>query len=130
MMGRPPLGPAIVDELDLPEDQRKRLRPIIDVIAGRKTVEEACAALAVGRAQFYQLQRRALLGMAEAVAPKPPGRTPAPPPSAAERENRRLREELRDLKLERHAAEIRAEIAETMPHLLRKSGQKKRRRAW
>ena len=130
--GRPPLGSAIVDRFEAPEVEKRRAKEVVAVLMREKTVDEACEALGVGRARYYQLQDDFIASGIAGLAPKPPGRKPAPSPSEAEIENARLREELTEQKLLAHAAEIRAEVAELLPGVLerRAAGQKKRRKPW
>lgn len=129
--GRPPLGPAIVDGLSGEEESKRRLRVILEVNAGKKTVDEACAELSLEKARFYEIQRTALAAAEESLRARAPGRPPKPGESEEARRIRALEKELTTKKLELHAAEIRSELAATMPHLLvdgEKGREKKRRR--
>jgi hypothetical protein len=130
--GRPPLGSALIDRFEAPELEKRRAKEILAVLSREKTVDAACRDLGVGRARFYQLQDEFIGSGIAGLAPKPPGRRPAPQPSEADLENLRLREELTEQKLLAHAAEIRAELAELLPGVLRRrgSGQKKTRKPW
>ncbi len=127
--GRPPIGVALVDRLEGPEEQKRLLKTILAVIREEKSVEVASTELGIGRARYYQLQEQALGAALVGLAPKPPGRPPTPPPSAAEIESQRLRDELAEAKLLKHAAEIKAELAQVLPGVLAR-GQKKRRKPW
>jgi transposase-like protein len=126
--GRPPQGPSLVDRLEGPEVAKQRLKAILEVLSREKTVEEACAALGIERARFYTLQREALVGALLGVTPEPPGRKPCALPSPVAERVRTLEQEVTDLKLTAHAAEIRAEVAEVFPNLVqktRRAGEKK-----
>lgn len=130
--GRPPLGAALVDNLEGPDESKRRLKVILEVLSKEKTVEAACAELGIERARFYQLERAALEGALDGLEPRAPGRPPRPPASDAELEVERLRKKLAEAKFEAFAAKVREEIAEVMPHVLKRprpeeGGEKKRR---
>src|SRR5437868_5217711 len=114
--GRPPLGAALVENLEGPLESKRRLKAIIEVLSREKSVETACAELGIERARFYQLERAALAGALEGLEPKPPGRPPEPLPSEAELEVERLKKKLADAKLEVLTATVREEVAIAMPH--------------
>lgn len=135
--GRPPLGAALIDKLDGPEESKRRLRAIVEVLSREKSVETACEELGIERARFYQLERAALAGALEGLEPKPPGRPSRPAPSEAELEVERLKKEVAERKLEAITAAVREEVAFAMPRLLdkeeareKKREEKKRRKRW
>ncbi len=135
--GRPPLGPALVETLDGPEEAKRRLRAILEVLSREKSVETACAELGIERARFYQLERAALLAALGGLEPKPPGRPPRPAPSEAELEVERLRERLAQAKFDALAATVREEVATAMPYVLesleareKKRHERNRRKRW
>jgi transposase-like protein len=115
--GRPPEGPGLVEKLEGPEDDRRRLRAILETISGQRTIASACEELGIKPARFHELRTQALQGALEAIAPGSPGRPPAPDstpdPKVAE-----LEAKVRDLDLELRASHVREQIALTMPHLL------------
>lgn len=125
-MGRPPLGPRLVDSLDIPEDAQKKLRLILETIAGQKALAEAAQELGISETRFHIIRQEALLGAAAALEPGMPGRPPAQKPIAAG-EVEKLQRDVADLKAAMAAAEIREEIAVLMPHLLRR-GKKRTNR--
>jgi len=57
---RPPSGPALAEEVDCSEPARKRLRIVLETIAGACSVEEACTALDVGPSRFHAMRTRFL----------------------------------------------------------------------
>jgi len=116
--GRKPLGPKLVDRLDASADAKRRLRLILETIAGARAVPEACDALGVTEARFHELREQALAGALQSLEPKPLGR----PPKRPSPEDPRLAEleaEVRELRLEVRAAQVREEIAAVMPHVLK-----------
>jgi hypothetical protein len=118
--GRPPLGPSIVDLLDGPEEAKRRLKTILEVTSGEKTVEVACEELGIERARYYVLQHEALLASVEALTPRAPGR-PASSPSPEQERIRELEAKVSDLELDLHAAEIKEELAAVFPHLVERN---------
>jgi hypothetical protein len=60
------------------EDAKKRMSLILEVLSGLKGTAEACAVLGVNGMRYYQLEGRALQGMATALEPQPKGRDKRP----------------------------------------------------
>ena len=55
---------------------RRQAAVILEVLAGVRTPAQAAQALAVSLPRYYQLEARALAGLVEGCAGKPPGRQP------------------------------------------------------
>lgn len=129
-MARPTKGVDHVDSLAGPAESRRRLKMVLETIAGERTVDSACAELSISPARFAQLRTEALSGALAALEPRAPGRPPAP---TQDPEVARLELEIRDLRRELEASRIREEIAIMMPHVLQppleqKGGSRPRRR--
>src|ERR1051325_6982635 len=86
LMGRPPLGPRLVDALEISEDSQKKLRLILETIAGQKTLAEAAQELCISETRFHVIRQEALLGAGAALEPGTPGR----PPTQKRSEERRV----------------------------------------
>lgn len=108
-------------------EARRRLALILDTLAGQRTVREAAALLGLRARRFHILRRQFLADSLEDLEPRPPGR-PCRLVDASASQVTALEAEVRRLRLELQAAQIREEIALTMPHLLRRDIGKKRRR--
>src|SRR5262245_25460142 len=106
---------------------QRRVDVIIEVIAGRMGVEEACARLGVSPARFYQLRERALRAAVEALHPRPAGR-PVKTIPREERQRQALEARVRELEEDLQAALVRTEIALAMPDQLRRAESKKNAR--
>lgn len=119
-MARPTDGLKHVDRLQGPAEQKLRLRVVLEVLQGERTVEQACEVLEVKPARFHELRNQALEG---ALAGLAPGRAGRPKRPSEPSEVRRLTEENEELQERLYAAQIREELALTVPHVL------KRRRA-
>lgn len=123
-MGRPPLGPEVVDRIEGSEVAKKRARVILEVTAGQRSVDSACDALGIGTTRFEELRAECLRGAVAALEPKPIGRPPQEEPKADERlvaleeENERLRVEL-------VTSQVREELAIGLPHAARLKKKRK-----
>jgi hypothetical protein len=129
MRGRRPAGPEYVDKLDGSDQSKQRLRVILETVAGRCTVQEACAQLDVGEVRFNQLRQEALQGALATIEPKPAGR---PRTTAPEQERiEALQQSLADRDTELREAQVREEIVLALPRrtLAAPPEKKTRRRA-
>lgn len=124
-MGRPPLGPEIVDRIEGSEEAKKRARIILEVIAGKLSVDAACQALGIETTRFEDVRKEAFAGLVAALEPKPAGRPPKPVDEAAER-LKTLEEENKRLKIELLTSHVREEIAVMLPHRARSKKNGKR----
>jgi transposase len=117
MRGRKPAGSEYVERLPGSAKTRERAKVVLEVLAGRLSVPEACRRLGIGAAFFHRLRKRFLQGGMPALEDRPAGRRPRQP-SAAEERIRQLEADLQQTRLDLQAAQLREEIALTMPHLL------------
>ena len=132
MAGRKPLGPQLVHHLDGSEHAKDRMEVILETIAGKLTIREACDRLGIEEAMFFRLRMQALQAAIRRLEPRPSGR----PPRVTTPEGERiadLEQDLQDKELELQAAAVRLEIAQAMPQLIedeagKKTNQRKQRR--
>ena len=130
--GRPPKGPGLVDGLPGSAVAKRRLRLILETIAGDRSVGEACAVLGIGEAAFHKLRSRFLQESVDLLEPRPAGRPASSPPAGAQSQTD-LEAEIRQLHLDLQAARVRAELALAMPQVLQpgprasKKGSRRRR---
>lgn len=116
--GRRTDGPRKATGMDGSEQAKLRLKVILEVIAGKRTVKSACEELSISDARYHELEREALQAAVDRLEPKPAGR----PPSASSPSDPKLvalEEEVKELRIGLRAAQIREEIAIVMPHLLK-----------
>jgi hypothetical protein len=132
MAGRKPMGPQLVHHLDGSERAKERLEVILETVAGKLAIRDACDRLGIEEAMFFRLRTQALQAGLSRLEPRPVGR---PPQSRSPEEERiaELEKEVQDKERQRQATEIRLEIAQAMPRLaqdeaLKKMTQQKRRR--
>lgn len=122
--GRPTQGVEHVEKLEGEGEEKRRLKLILEVIAGGRSVVSACEELKVSEARFHELRRQALQSALDSLTPARAGR-----PARAEAEStpsrvKELEEQVKELKIELEAARVRTEIALVMPHLLKDRGKK------
>jgi transposase-like protein len=125
-VSRPNKGVEHVDSIEADETSKARLRAVLETIAGRLSVEAACAELGVSPTRFDQIRTAALAGAAQALSPRPAGRPPQ------EREGEAvlaLRARVAELEHENERLRIREELALRAPGCLEPPGAKKRRPA-
>lgn len=123
-MGRPPLGPEIVDRTEGSDVARRRARIVLEVIARERSVESACDALGVETTRFEDLRREGVAGLVAALEPKPVGRPPKPVDEEGERV-KALEEENGRLKVELVTSHVREELAIGLPHAARLKKKRK-----
>ena len=116
MRGRKPAGPEYVDHLTGTEQAKERLKVVLETLAGRCRIQEACQRLGISEPRFHQLRQQVLEAALERLEPQPAGRKPAPR-SPEQIRLTTLADELAAKDVELRAAQARAEIALTLPRL-------------
>lgn len=124
--GRPVKGPSLVESLEGTEGAKKRLRVVLETIAGEKSVEEACQELGIGKSAFHQIRARVMQGALRDLEPKPAGR-PAVVASESEEKIARLEKELDEARLQLQVAHVREELLLGMPEVMKPLVEKKKR---
>ena len=132
--GRPPKGEKLVEELEGSEHAKVRTRIVLETIAEKKSIQDACDELGIKEARFHELKKEALAGMIESLEPKPAGRPAKMTKEEADR-IAELEREVAKLQVELKAAEIREELAlggilpEEEP-VKKKAKKKRRKKSW
>src|SRR5574341_1846161 len=117
--GRNPKGPGLVDGIDGAPEAKRKLKVILETIAGSKPIAEACEELGIAEAMFHKLRTGWFEESVKLLEPKPLGRPPKEKTvdvdqlARLEEENARLQREIR-------ASERKAGIALSVPHRLRR----------
>ena len=129
MRGRKPSGPEYVQRLQGSAKAKKRAEVILATMSGRLSVQEAYQQLGVNEAYFNRLRLKFLRGGLPALEDQPAGRRRRPV-AAATQQIEALQKALGAAQLALRAAEVREEVALTMPQLLRQpvDAEKKTRR--
>src|SRR5688572_18084802 len=117
-MGRKTSAKRLVESLEGEASIKAQLQAVLDVLAEKKSVADACAELGIGEATFHRLRERALGAALEALVPKRAGRPSKVPETPTEVEE--LKRALHETRVELEASRIREEIALVMPHLLKR----------
>ena len=112
MRGRRPIGPELTERLKGSAPARRRMRVILETLAGTTRVSAACAELGICSQRFEALRAEAIGAGIAALEPKPVGR-----PARADRpaEVVRLEARVAELEAELAAARVRAELAGRLP---------------
>jgi transposase len=114
--GRPPKKANLVDDFDADPITKERLKVLLQTIAGEISVADAARKLGISPARFFELRATMLQAALDSLQPKPVGR----PAQKTEPESQRvqdLEQQNLDLRVHLAAAQLREEIALTMPHL-------------
>ena len=72
--GRPAKGPKLVEGLEGSDEAKKRLEVVLETIAGKIGIDEACETLDIGKTAFHKLRARVLQSALIDLEPKPLGR--------------------------------------------------------
>lgn len=115
-MGRRADGPERVERVEGSAEAKQRARVVLEVIAGRCGVAEACARLDIETTRFEEIRQQALSAMVAGLEPKAPGRPPKVL-SEEEQEIARLKEEVQELRAAVVTAHMREELAIALPLL-------------
>jgi hypothetical protein len=118
------MGPRLVHNLDGSDRAKERWEVILATMTGELTIREACDRLGIEEAMFFRLRTQALQAGLARLEPRRAGRPPRPSSPESER-IAELEDELQDTEHELKAMEVRLELAETMPQLVREEAAKK-----
>jgi len=110
MRGRRPVGPELAEQLDGSAAACRRMRVILETIAGTLRVHEACEALGICEQRFETIRATAIRAAIAALESKPIGRPPKVL-TEAQAEVARLQERIADLDAQLQVARVRAELA-------------------
>lgn len=124
--GRRPQGPKLVEGLDGSAAAKQRLQVVLETVAGARSVASACVTLGISEARFHELRAAMLQAALAGAEPRPAGR-PRQEPAPAQAQIAALEAEIRDLRIDLKAAQVREEIAVAMPHLLQPPKQQPQR---
>ena len=117
-MARPTGGMKLLSGHSGSDEAKERFAAIVATMTGAKSVLEVCGELGMCEARFHAMRKEFLGGALSLLERRPVGRKPAK--DAESPEVSRLRDELEKLRLELTAAQIKAEIAMVMPHVLKR----------
>ena len=128
MRGRRPSGTEVVDRQEGSSIAKERVKAVLDTMAGNCRVEEACRRLGISEQRFRQLREEILAGALAGAEPGKPGR-PARTATPAEEEIRALKEKLAAQEAGLRLAQARAELALTLPGVVREAAAPEKKHA-
>ena len=118
----------MVENLQGSQEAKKRLRVVLETVAGERDVVSASSKVGMGRTAFFEIRNRALQASLEDLEPKPAGRPPREV-TAEQVEIERLKQEIEKLRTDLEIAQVREEIMLAMPEAFdpaREAAEKKR----
>jgi hypothetical protein len=123
MRGRHAAGPEYAERLEGSELACHRMRVVLETIAGKKLVLDACAELQICQQRFEAIRQEALQAGVAALELRHAGR-PRKNATPADEDNTQLRQRVAELEAQLQAALIRAELATMLPRLGGETGKK------
>src|SRR5262245_16431676 len=114
MRGRYPSGPEFVEQLSGSVEAKRRLKIVLETLAGSCRVGEACVRLGVSEQRFDQIRTEAMQAGVDRLEERPAGRRPNVR-TTAELQLHAARAHIAELEARLQAAEVRAELALTLP---------------
>jgi hypothetical protein len=124
MRGRHAVGPEYAEQLEGSALACKRMRVVLETIAGSKRVLEACEELDICEQRFETIRQEAIQAGVTALELRPAGR-PRKQAAAADERIAELEQRIVELEAQLQAALVRAEMATTLPRLGGEAGKKR-----
>lgn len=124
-LGRKPQGVGLVEGLSGSKHAKERMRWFWETLQGACSVGEACAALGICESRFYEHRSAWMQESLALLEPRAAGRPAKPAAPISPEEVRGLQERVRELEARAAAAEVQAELARTLPHVMRRAAGKK-----
>jgi hypothetical protein len=103
-----------VEHLEGSERAKQRLQVILETIAGRKSIGEACDELGIGEAMFFRLRTEVLEAGLARLEPRPMGR-PRHEPSADEQQMAAMASRIAELEKRLLVSQVREQVAQVLP---------------
>jgi len=123
-MARTVNAERLVTNMDATSEPKKQLMIILEVLAGKRSIADACEELHVSEATFHRMRDQALQGALDGLAPLPAGR-PAKKVDEKDEKILALEEQLAEMGVELEAERVRTIMAIVKPELLKDRHQKK-----
>jgi hypothetical protein len=117
-LGRKPQGAALVTPLTGSVHAKRRMMLFLQTLGGEYSVGQACAELGICESRFFAQRGDWLQGALGLLEPRSPGRTAKAEPLPAPADLEFLRERIRELESRAVVAEVKAELASALPHVI------------
>lgn len=127
-LGRKPQGAALVAALPGSEHTKRRLTLFLQTLSGQCSVGEACRELGICESRFFAQRGEWLEESLALLEPGSPGRPAKPAPLPEPAEVNALRVRVRELEHRLAVAEVRSDLACSLPRLAGKSLTRKKSR--
>jgi hypothetical protein len=118
---------GLVERLQGSAEAKARLVVFLETLSGRRAIGMGALSLGVSERRFYQIRDRLLQAALDSLESRSAGRRPHRS-ADSDGQAATLEAQVRNLRLELRAAQIREEMALAMPHLLRSAGKKAKRK--
>lgn len=115
MRGRHAIGPEIAERAEGSDLACRRMRVVLETIAGTKRVTEACAELGICVQRFETIRAEIIQGGVAAAELGHAGRPRKE--SAADEVTARLQDRVAEMEAELQAAQVQADLAAALPRL-------------
>jgi hypothetical protein len=109
----------LLEELTGSDHARRRMKVFLETLAGESTVDQACHELGIGPSRFFAQRVQWLQEALALLEPRPAGRPSRPVATASSAEVESLRRQVGELQARALAAEVRAELGQTLPQVIR-----------
>ena len=116
-LGRKPQGAALVAALPGSEHTKQRLTLFQQTMSGQCSVGDACQEMEICESRFYAQRTEWLEESLALLEPGSPGRPAKPAPLPEPAEVNALRERVRELEKRLTVAEVRSDLACSLPRL-------------
>lgn len=118
-VGRKPQGAKLLQGLAGSDHARRRMTVFLETLAGNSTVDQACHELGIRPSRFFAQRVQWLQEALELLEPRPAGRPSRPEVTGSSAEVESLRRQVGELEARALAAEVRAELGQTLPQVIR-----------
>lgn len=118
-LGRKPQGAALVALLAGSAHAKQRMMLFLQTLSGQSTAVQACAELGICESRFFAQRSDWLQEALELLEPRSPGRPVKAEPLPTPAELQLLRQRIRELEARAAVAEVKAELASALPHVIR-----------
>ena len=126
--GRKPLAEAAVEDLSGSEHAKQRLMMILKTMRQELTIPEACEKLGIRETRFHAMRKQWLQESLQLLEPRRVGRRPGGSRVLDDGEVEHLERKVSELERELVVCDVRRQIGELMPHLIKPTKAKKRGR--
>jgi hypothetical protein len=125
-MGRKPQGVELVTALVGSKHAKQRMSWFLQTLGKECSAGDACAALGICPSRFFDQRSQWMQAALALLEPRSPGRPSKPELTISPEEVQALRQRVRELEARAAAAEVQAELARTLPHVIGRGGPGKK----